>query len=391
MGFIYDLTCGTAKIEVQGEHPETVLNFCSENGIEFWETSPKDNFCISFIIHSADYAKLNEQNGKNGCEIRLLSSRGGKTLGRKIRNRLLILLGAIICIITVSFSSLFIWKIQIEGNDRLSDGEIIRALRECGVDYGVFWPTVSSDEVSNKIGLIEPEISWISLNIRNSYAHVVVHERIEKPEIVDESKFSDVIADKTGTITSVSALDGKKLVNAGDTVTEGDVLISGTMDSETGDDRYVHARGTVIAKTYYEISAVTPLKEYRKISKVNGDDGFSLLFGRNRIIFSSDSGKQEHSCDKINKLRYVSVGDVFTLPLGVVYEPVTKCKTELCDIDVNKSAERLRQNLLKELQRRIEDGTIDEYKFSVSQNDGLLVVTLLAECTENIAKESVND
>ena len=79
------------------------------------------------------------------------------------------------------------------------------------------------------------------------------------------------------------------------------------------------------------------------------------------------------------------------MPLGVVYEPVTKCKTELCDIDVNKSAERLRQNLLKELQRRIEDGTIDEYKFSVSQNDGLLVVTLLAECTENIAKESVND
>ena len=35
MGRIYDLACGTARIEVQGEQPETVLNFCIENGIEF--------------------------------------------------------------------------------------------------------------------------------------------------------------------------------------------------------------------------------------------------------------------------------------------------------------------------------------------------------------------
>lgn len=391
MGRIYDLARGTARIEVQGEHPETVLNFCGENGIEFWQTSPKENFCITFTIHSSDYAKLTEQNGKNGCEIKVISSRGGKRITKKARNRLIICLGAIICILAVAISSMFIWKIEIDGNSRLSDGEVKRVLRECGVDYGVFWPSVSADEVSNNIQLMEPEIAWISLNIRNSYAHIVIHERIEVPELVDADIFTDVIADKTGTITSVSALDGKKLVNVGDTVTEGDVLISGTMDSETGDSRYVHARGSIIAQTYYEITAVSPLKENKKTSDKSGKDGFSLLLGKNRIFFSSDSGKDEQSCDKINKLRYASIGDTFTLPMGLIYEPVTKWHTECCGIDVNKTTERLKQNLLKELQRRIEDGTIDEYKFSVSQNDDLLAVTLIAQCTENIAKESVND
>lgn len=391
MGRIYDLARGTARIEVQGEYPETVLNFCSENGIEFWQTSPKENFCITFTIHSSDYAKLNEQNGKNGCEIKLISSRGGKRVTKKARNRLVICLGALFCVLAVALSSLFIWKIEIDGNSRLSDGEVKRVLRECGVDYGVFWPSVSADEVSNRIQLMEPEIAWISLNIRNSYAHIEIHERIEVPKLVDADSFTDVIADKTGTITSVSALEGKKIVNVGDTVTEGEVLISGTMDSETGDSRYVHARGSIIAQTYYEISAVSPLKENKKTSDKSGKDGFSLLLGKNRIFFSSDSGKDAQSCDKINKLRYASLGNTFTLPVGIIYEPVTKWHTECRGIDVNKTTERLKQNLLKELQRRIEDGTIDEYKFSVSQNDDLLAVTIFAQCTENIAKESVND
>ena len=391
MGRIYDLARGTARIEVQGEYPETVLNFCSENGIEFWQTSPKENFCITFTIYSSDYAELNEQNGKNGCEIKLISSRGGKRVTKKARSRLMICLGALFCVLAVALSSMFIWKIEIDGNSRLSDGEVKRVLRECGVDYGVFWPSVSSDEVSNSIQLMEPEIAWISLNIRNSYAHIEIHERIEVPKLVDADSFTDVIADKTGTITSVSALDGKKLVNVGDTVTEGEVLISGTMDSETGDSRYVHAKGSIIAQTYYEITAVSPLKENKKTSDKSGKDGFSLLLGKNRIFFSSDSGKDAQSCDKINKLRYASLGNTFTLPVGIIYEPVTKWHTECRGIDVNKTTERLKQNLLKELQRRIEDGTIDEYKFSVSQNDDLLAVTIFAQCTENIAKESVND
>ena len=141
-----------------------------------------------------------------------------------------------------------------------------------------------------------PDIAWMSLNVSNSRAVVVVHERIEKPEIINEKEPCDIIAEKSGIITKLSVLEGKQLVYAGDTVVKGDILVSALMDSETGDDRYVRAMAIVEADTWYEISAQTPLYEERKVEKTGKDSDFSVVIGKKRINFYSDSRKNSISC-----------------------------------------------------------------------------------------------
>ncbi len=76
---LYDLARGTVRLEISGAEPEWVLNFCAENGVEFWDTSPKAEFAVQITIHAADYPLLQSQNGKNGIELRLLAARGAKT------------------------------------------------------------------------------------------------------------------------------------------------------------------------------------------------------------------------------------------------------------------------------------------------------------------------
>ncbi len=388
---LYELARGTVRLKASGAQPERILNFCAERGIEFWAASPCEDFSVTFSAFSSDCAAIMSQSGKNGLEIELLSESGGKKLARSAERRAVFVVFTIVSVMLAAISSLFLWDIEIEGNDKLSDAEIQRVLSECGVDYGAFWPSLSSDEVRSYVVSEMSEIAWLSLNVRSSRAHIVVHERVDKPEIVNEKAPCDIVAVKSGIIKRMSVLEGESAAVPGSAVAEGDVLVRGLMSSETGDERYVHSMAQVIADTWYEISAQTPLTEVKKTEKGHTDTAFSLIIGKKRINFFSDSRNKYTSCDKINKLRYISLGDVFTLPLGYAIERTTQYETKTALIDEQKSVERMKANLRSELQRRIGDGQIVSEEYSVSKTEDILTVTLRAQCTENIAGEAQYD
>ena len=384
---LYDLARGTVRLEISGAEPERILNFCAQNGIEFWDTGPKADFAMQITIHAADYPLVQSQNGKNGIELRLVAAKGGKIITSSMKRRFVLCIGVGVCIVLLAISSLFVWRIDITGNDTISDGVILRALSECGLKNGVFWPALSSDEVRSDMLMKLPDIAWLSVNVHNSCVEVVIHERIVKPDIVNEAEHTDVKAAKSGYITKLSVLEGKALVSIGDTVSRGDTLISGTMDSETAADRQVHAMGSVQARTWYEINAQTPMYESVKTEKGHSKTSLSLVFGKNLIKFSTDSRNNSASCAKINELRYAALGEAFTLPVGIIKQETTEFTLQKQRIDENAATQRLKQNLLSELKRRIGDGSVSQTSFSVSKTDELLTVTLRAECIENIGVE----
>lgn len=388
---LYDLARGVTKIEASGAQPERILNYCAENGIEFWSASPCRDFSITFCVHASYADSLLARSGKNGLDVKLISETGGRKLKLGAKRRAVFLLTFVLCVSLAAVSSLFLWRIEISGNDKLSDAEILRKLAECGVDYGAYWPALSSDEIRSRIVSEMPEIAWLSLNVRSSKAEIIVHERIDKPDIVNEKSPCDIIASKSGVIRKMSVLEGESAAIVGNAVAKGDVLVRGLMSSETGDERYVHSMAQVIADTWYEISAQTPLLEERKTEKSGRNTAFSLVIGKKRINFFSDSRNKCDSCDKINKLKYISLGDVFTLPVGYAVERTTQYETSLLPIDEDKTVGRMKESLKNELQRRIGDGQIVSEEYSVSKTDKVMTVTLRAQCTENIAKEADYD
>lgn len=388
---LYDLARGVTKIEASGAQPERILNYCAENGIEFWSASPCRDFSITFCVHASYADSLLARSGKNGLDVKLISETGGRKLKLGAKRRAVFLLTFVLCVSLAAVSSLFLWRIEISGNDKLSDAEILRKLAECGVDYGAYWPALSSDEIRSRIVSEMPEIAWLSLNVRSSKAEIIVHERIDKPDIVNEKSPCDIIASKSGVIRKMSVLEGESAAIVGNAVAKGDVLVRGLMSSETGDERYVHSMAQVIADTWYEISAQTPLLEERKTEKSGRNTAFSLVIGKKRINFFSDSRNKCDSCDKINKLKYISLGDVFTLPVGYAVERTTQYETSLLPIDEDKTVGRMKESLKNELQRRIDDGQIVSAEYSVSKTDKVMTVTLRAQCIENIAKEADYD
>lgn len=388
---LYDIARGIVRIEVSGADPESVLNFCAESGIAFWDADPCEDYSLRLSVHAADYPALRERNGKNGVEIKPLRESGGKKIAAAIRARAVLVSLVFAGIALIAASSLFIWKIDIDGNEAVSDAQLLRVLEECGVGYGTFWPSLSSDRVKDDVLTQMPDIAWLSINIRSSCAHIVVHERVDKPEIVSEKSPCDIVAAKGGVIKKLSVLQGEAAVAIGDTVAKGDTLVRAVMSSETGDERLVHAMAYAQADTWYEISAQIPLVEQVKAEKKSTSTQFSIIIGKKRINFFDDSRNNYASCDKINKLRYISLGDVFVLPIGYAVQKSQGYETKACAIDEEKSVLRLKADLEAELRRKIGDGEIVFSEYSVSKSESLLTVTLRAQCTENIAKESAYD
>lgn len=388
---LYKLTKGTVRLEISGAQPEKLLNLCAENDIEFWAASPVNDFTMQITSSAAKYPDISSLAAHSGCELRLISSRGGKRIALAAKRRYALCALLIAGLMLISISSAFVWDIRIEGNSKISDAELMRALSECGVSCGSFWPGISVEKVKNELLLKYPELSWAALNLGGCVAELKVHERVAKPDIIDEKLCADVTAKKAGVIYRISTLEGKTLVSEGDTVAAGDILVTGEIDSETGDTRFVHAMAQIEARTWYEISAVTPLYEEAKSEISDKRADISLVLAEKRIKFLSDSRKISASCDKIIKYDIASIDGVFTLPLGIISERETQYETQTRRIDISAAQTRLEAGLLSRLHDEIGSGRIVSHDFSVSENGELLIVTLRAECIENIGEETAND
>lgn len=383
MNRLFDRLKGLVRAEICGAFPEAVLNLCAARGLVLWDMDCADEYRVRVSLHERELKELEAAAEKCMCQVRTLSLRGGSRDRKLIKGRLWLIAFALLCAGLLFLSSLFIWEIEIRGCDSLSRGRVLRALEDCGVSEGSFWPSLSSDLVRSRMLIALPELSWMTVNVSGSRAVVLLMERTEKPEIYIESEASDIVAKSDGFVTDMSVLNGKPLVQPGQAVMEGEILVTGVMDSLSGPPRLIKARASVEAETWHELTAVCPLESGEKTELKKRKLRFALKIGRNRINFYFSSGKDIDECDKLVEEYKLGVKGLFALPISLV-------KEELCywqgEAPAKAEQEAMKERLYKSLESSV-DGEILSHGYSVSVSEGLLYVTLRAHCLENIACE----
>jgi similar to stage IV sporulation protein len=255
---------GTIRASVECPYPERLVNVCAQNGIEFWDLERVSPTTVHISLLLQGYRKLGSLAERAGFTIRQAKKTGVPFILWKIRKRYILLAGMLLMFLTVWGMSLFVWEIEVKGNDKVSSRDILAALKELGVGIGAFGPAVSSEAISNDMLLKIPNLAWIAINVSGSRADVLVRERVPKPVILDENAPVMVCAVKSGIITKMSVLEGARVVKVGDTVQTGDLLVTGIMDSRVSGRRTVHAMAEVTARTWYELSAAMPLSHGRQ-------------------------------------------------------------------------------------------------------------------------------
>lgn len=161
------------------------------------------------------------------------------------------LFGLLCGILFLRWCNAAVRSIEITGNERIPDAEIVRALAGLGVGYGVPFRELPYDYIEQQMRLAVHDIEWITL--RHSGGRLIVDLTEERlpPEMHSSRIPANIVAAETAQITGIDVRGGFAVKQVGDTVRAGELLITGAQTDAFGICRYYHAEGTVTG-TYFD-------------------------------------------------------------------------------------------------------------------------------------------
>ncbi|MBR1566990.1 MAG: sporulation protein YqfD [Oscillospiraceae bacterium] len=378
---ISDSLRGSVRLKIFGAFPAGVLNTAAADGIELWDVESKDENTLCLSAYEGRLERLRQIARRAGCEVAIIRRVGGRDGLRKVLHRPTLLTGLALAVLLLFCSSLFIWDVEVRGAERLGAGEILCALEESGFGVGSFWPGVNTDLLRSEVMVRLPEIGWMTVNVGGSRATVVVVERESKPEMYDSASAVDLVAARDGLVRRVNVLAGSPQVTEREIVMAGQTLIASRTESMNGEARTVRARGSVMADTWYELTAVCPVKAWLKTPAGLPHSRFAVVFGKRRLNLYIGSGNTLDGCDTIISEYTLGIPGLFSTPIRLMRERFVPYKTSAGDdYDPHETGRRL----FSFLEGRTE-GQILSSSLSPGRTGELYVLTLRAHCTENIA------
>ena len=386
---------GSVQVEVTGAFPERFLNLCAQHGVSFWGLEWPDGNTLQLRAAAGESEILEQLARKTMCNIVFQSRNGLPYFLVRFRRRYALLAGLALSLCVVGVLSRFILTVEVSGNETVPTAVILEEMKRLGVRPGAYGPAIRENQVCNEALLRLKDLVWISVNLHGTRAEVLVKERRPKPEIVDESIPTHVVADGSGIITHMEVLSGQALFQEGDTVIAGEVVISGVIDLE--EPLYseidmgtltVHAAGRVYARTWRTLTAVIPLEASVKQYTDAQTDRWSLLLLGHRLQFYKNGGISYERYDKIknNHTWILSGGRV--MPLTLTRETAREYDLIAAAVNPNAAEELLRGRLLERLNEQLaeREGEVLRTDFTAVRSEGMLTVTLAAECSEQIGK-----
>ena len=238
---------GQVTVEVESAAPERVLNLCAAHGIPFWELAWLSEIRLRAVTSRAELPRLRQVLTRTDAVLTVVRTEGAPEVWRQHRRRY-----------------------------------VLRTLEKYGVALGAR-SRIDQEALRNQVLLELPDVVWLTVNMRGCTAHVQVVERQRPPHLYADGEITNVVAARDGLVTKIQALDGQAQVMAGTTVTAGQVLISGVVDSDQRGYRLLHGMGQVWARTWYELSVSVPLTVREKGRETGAVTRLAVDVGRNRI------------------------------------------------------------------------------------------------------------
>ncbi len=382
MGAI-NLLRGSVRVCIKCRYPERAVNICAARHIDFRDMVRNEDG-VTLTVSSSGYRKLCKASNDSGAfSVTAIKKSGMPFLLVRVKKRIFLLMGAVLCVMLVWVSSFFIWQIDVTGNDTVSSAEILAELRELGVYIGASTFSVSQPTISNEMLLRFPELCWITLNTHGSRIEVIVRETVPRPEIRNPDVPAMIVASKAGIITDMLVLNGEQTVAVGDAVDTGDILVSAVVNG-TG---LVHAEAEVWASTRCENTLSMPLSLKTKSYTGDSRTRFSVVIGGKRILLYPSGIVPFERYDKtISSDTWSVFGS--PMPITVIKEVYTEYEADNCVLNVDSAIAILKAELLATLEDELGSGYAVDTQFVASNDNGVLTVTMYAECVEKISVEA---
>ena len=378
---------GYVIIIVEGYFLEKFINVCIHRQIFLWNIERQSNCMMTLKVSIKGFKLLKPVARKTNCRIRIVKKRGLPFTMNRYRGRKTFLVGAVIFIILMYVLSSFVWTVEVTGNKNLETQAVLDELASFGVKPGVLKYTIDTDTAVNNMMIDMRELAWIGIVVKGTKVKVQLVEGKKPPELIPKNDPCNVVASRDGVVKSIIGKAGQDMVKVGDTVTKGQILISGTIKSENAQikESIVHAIGVVNARTWYEGSCDVTTKTVTKERTGSVKDIYAVdLFSKRIDLLPGKVPFEDYEQVEIKKK--LSFGEDFVFPFEFVidrfYETTLAEREVSLDAAKQIASDTAYKNAMKDIPQDVEIvKTNTDFKH---KDNGDLTANVIIECAEDI-------
>lgn len=303
-GFLWYFAMGCVRISVSGLRMERFINRAVRSGVTLRNMQRRSYTLLELETDLRGRRVLARLAQELGMTLRVLSVHGVPGWLRTARRRWSLAVSILAAAAVILVASQFVWFVRMESD---LPGEVQfrveQSLAELGVKAGCLRSQVDTQRVQACLRRDYPEIAFIGLRLRGMGLSVQIVAAVPEGDILDTDAPSQLVAGKTGVVEKVITTEGRALVQPGDVVVPGTVLISGqvpTQDADVTVDRYVHAQGQVLARVHYRGVANAAIGEPvfirtadRTVHWVLEREGESILLAGRELTYDASHFAEE--------------------------------------------------------------------------------------------------
>ena len=269
---------GTIIVEVEGFFVERFINLCKTQNIEITDVKYITGGLISIKTALNNLGVLKKIASKTKCKIKIKKKKGIYFVLFRYKKRRMFFLFSILFLFFAIIFSTYIFRINITGNERISDEEILKVLKKADVYVGKNRLFVDERKAGNMLRTEIYDIAWVGVEVKGTKVNVKIVEKTLIEDEENENLQGDLIASKSGIITKIIAENGTPRLRTGSYIEKGMVAVEGVIESELIGNISVHAKGILRVKNSYtyETTEKYQIEEKKYTGKKLYGIGFSV-------------------------------------------------------------------------------------------------------------------
>lgn len=291
---------GYVDVALWGYAPERFFNLCSNHNILIWDLRQQGE-TYYFKISVQGFRCLKPLLKKSGTHIKIGKKNGIPFFFFRYRKRKILFASIFVCIAILYALSRFIWKININGNDSVTDDSMLQFLEEKNSSYGTHISDIDCTKLEEEIRSSFKSIIWTSVKREGTTLTVDVQENLavasDEPNTALPEEFKeqdqsgyDLVALHDGTIESIYVRKGTPMVQQGQEVKKGDVLVSGSLPiyDDSGNVsayQYCTADADIKLQAVYRYKDSFPSKHTKRTYSGNVQNRYGISIGGSYMQF----------------------------------------------------------------------------------------------------------
>ena len=378
---------GKAELYADSDNRNAFVSLISSLGITASIASDTKNGGVIAVMRPSDAKKIASALDKSDIIVYINSVCGIKSILARNIKRPGLFIGGIVFFALLMLSTLFVFKVEVNGSALLSKEQVRNELADFGIRAGARISEIDRNEVTGRFLIAHPEFSWAAINVKGTTVCLELKER-STASSSGEEKHSLLVADADGVIKYLTVSSGKPLVYSGMSVKKGDLLISGYVSgnglqyTDTPLLRYDGASGKVYAEIKGKLGAAVPFEETEEYITA------TEITGKRFSIFGVDIKVGSYKNDDVHVMeseRNLTVFGVIELPITVTDCRRIEKQTVIKVRDTDEATSEARKRVYASLNEILRDATLTETEFITEITDGEVRVTLVYGCVKNIA------